>query len=220
MNESRTQTVWHKIREAIITGELAPDEKLNIEKLKDQYQVGATPVREALNQLDAEGLVRQEKSRGFWVSPISTDELKDLYNLRLMLEQQALELSLQNGDDAWEADVISAHHYLAKLESDPSFWESPDLMEWSVRYQRYHLSLLSACGSPWLIKIIDMLFMQTARYRYAHMAKGGDVAKTLQKKAKKHQQLTDAIVKRDVAQAQQLLASCLDSTIEMLTHAD
>lgn len=217
MNESRTHTVWQMLRTAIITGELAPDEKLNIEKLKSQYQVGATPIREALNQLDAEGLVRQEPSRGFWVSPISTAELKDLYSLRLMLEQQALALSIENGDDAWEADVISAHHYLAKLESDPNFWKKPDLMEWSRRYQRYHLSLLGACGSPWMIKIINMLFMQTARYRYAHMVKGVDIATTLQKKADKHQQLTDAIIKRDVKQAQRLLASCLTSTIDMLT---
>ena len=111
------ESVYNRLRSDIIEGRLQPDSKLRIEELRKQYETGASPIREALNRLAGEGFVTVEGQRGFRVSSVSLDDLKDLTRMRILLECEAMRESIKQGDDKWEANVIASFHRLAKAEA-------------------------------------------------------------------------------------------------------
>src|SRR5262244_2907837 len=77
---------YRRIRTDIVFGRLKPEQKLRLEGLKEDYGVSVSTLREILNRLAAEGFVLAEGRRGFDVAPVSVDDLKELAELRLLLE--------------------------------------------------------------------------------------------------------------------------------------
>ncbi len=90
------------LRRGILDGALAPGSRLRIEDLRSRFGMGASPLREALSQLAAEGLVQRLDQRGFRVAPAAASELNDLIETRCLIEGAALRASIEAGDDAWE----------------------------------------------------------------------------------------------------------------------
>ena len=156
-----TDQAYQRLREDVVHGKLPPGEKLGIEFLKRTYDVGATPLREALYRLSADGFVQVQGQRGFRVAAMSQEELTDITNLRVVLEGMALTQSVENSDDAWESRVVAAFHHLTKAESQPD----PDIQEWEVRNREFHLALVSCCHTPWLMRFYEILYDQHKRYR-------------------------------------------------------
>jgi GntR family carbon starvation induced transcriptional regulator len=105
--QTKAAKVLESLRQDIISSHFQPGQKLQMKVLKSQYNVGYSPLREALSRLVSSGLVCMKEQCGFSVAPLSLEELYDLYMVRIRLEIQALELSIQNGDDDWEADVTA-----------------------------------------------------------------------------------------------------------------
>lgn len=99
-----------------MSGRLAPSEKLKLGRLRDDYGISISTLRELLNRLTSEGLIVAESARGFEVAPVSAENFKELANLRLLLEGNALQRSFQLGDMDWEGRVVAAHHKLASME--------------------------------------------------------------------------------------------------------
>jgi DNA-binding GntR family transcriptional regulator len=129
-----------------------------------------SPLREALSRLIGESLVVSESQRGFWVAPLTIEELDDLTRVRLLIECEALSLSIRNGDAAWESRVTAAFQKLTQVESlgPPRPGEAPDpvrLNEWEQCNSDFHLVLVEACASPILIKLREWLYHQSERYR-------------------------------------------------------
>ncbi len=110
-------SAYRWLKQDIIRGVFAPGEKLLMARLKERYDLGVGPLREALSQLVADRLVVAISQRGYRVAPMSLAELEDLYDARAQLEGLMLELAIQRGDDRWEADIIATAHTLAKVES-------------------------------------------------------------------------------------------------------
>ncbi len=156
-----TNQAYQLLREDIVHGKFKAREKLGIEFLKRTYEVGATPLREALYQLSADGFVHVQGQRGFRVADMTLNELTDITDLRVVLEGMALTQSIQNSDDDWESRVVAAFHHLTKAESQPE----PDIHEWEVRNREFHLALVSCCHSPWLMRFHEILYDQHKRYR-------------------------------------------------------
>jgi len=150
-----------RLKQDIIAGVLRPADKLNIDALRVSYGVGASPIREALATLAAQGFVHLEDQRGYWVAPISGETLQDILSTRSVVESRALSDSIRNGDDVWEAGVIAAHHRLSRASARASF----DVALWEERHREFHLSLLAACGSEWLFRFCSLLHDQFDRYR-------------------------------------------------------
>ena len=84
--------------------------------MRAEYGVGVGTLREILSRLAAEGLVLAEGQRGFEVPPVTARNLRELAELRLMLEQHALRRSFAAGDVEWEGRVVAAHHKLDVVE--------------------------------------------------------------------------------------------------------
>lgn len=156
-----TDRAYRRLREDIVHGVFQPAQKLRIEHLKQTYGVGATPLREALYRLSADGFVEVQGQRGFRVAGMSPEELADITELRVVLEGMALTQSVENSDDDWESRVVAAFHHLSKAESK----QDPDIQEWELRNRDFHLALVSCCDSPWLMRFHETLYDQHKRYR-------------------------------------------------------
>lgn len=155
---------YDRLRKDIIAGVLAPGSRLRVEHLKDDYEVGSGTLREALALLVSDALVSTYGQRGFWVKPISLEDFADLTEKRVLLETDALRHSLQNGDDEWEAALMSAYHLLCKAQArlDGSI---AMFNEWEACNRKFHEALLSACHSRWSHYFLSILYNQTERYR-------------------------------------------------------
>ncbi|MBV6274060.1 FCD domain-containing protein [Alcaligenaceae bacterium CGII-47] len=212
------QTV-QRLRRDIITHQFQPGERLTFEKLSRYYQVGSSPLREALFQVTGEGLVLAEEHKGFVVAPINVAEMLDISSLRAQFEAQAMRLSIPRGDNDWEARVLSANHFLKKATaqvlsaSKDNYKEAAE--EWEKRHRQLHTSLCSACGSPWLLHFIDILYEHLERYRryfwdYSVRAAGAD---------QEHEQIVQAALARDADQVVSLLQAHFQTQAELsLSH--
>jgi DNA-binding GntR family transcriptional regulator len=195
------EQAFRRIRGDIISGELKPGQKLKLERLKSQYGVSVSTLREILNRLTTEDLVLAEGQRGFEVSPASVDNLREVGDLRLVLENHALALSFAAGDLDWEAEVVAAHHKLSSIEKALLGGDEDRTAQW-IKYDfAFHHAMISACGSKSLLAIHQSIFDRFMRYHMlAQSFRGGGVSED-------HRELFELALARDVQGAQAKLAS-------------
>lgn len=218
IKKTKAAAVLENLRHDIIRGVYPAGARLQMEDLKERYGVGYSPLREALFQLTASGLVVVEEHCGFTVSPLSREELHDLYRMRMMLEVEGLELAMENGDDQWEADVLASWHCFSKyLASANKNKISPDV--WNKLQADYFTSLVKACNSPWLMKLSQVLFDQSERYRYACLGKNSMNKKVIAEYLQENEKLVAAALKRDRKQAVSILQSLWQQSLAAIEEA-
>lgn len=203
------ERVYRRMRNDIIFGRLAPAERLKLGRLKEEYGISISTLRELLNRLTSEGLIVAESARGFEVAPVSAQNLKELANLRLLLESQALRESFALGDMDWEGRVVAAYHKLASVEKrtltgDLAALETLKRYDWE-----FHQTLLSACGSRVLLDAHGAVFDKYLRYLMIAVIFRGEIA------AQEHRQLLECALKRDVKGAQTIVVKHIQ---ECVTH--
>jgi DNA-binding GntR family transcriptional regulator len=161
---SRTliERAYTQLRDDIVEGRLAPDEKLRVEHLKDRYGVGAGTLREAITRLVSDALVVAEGQRGFRVAPIAIEDLEDLTRLRLHIEIEALRQSIRHGGDAWRAELKQAYDDLSAVEQPI---RPEHRRRWELLNTRFHEALIAAHASPWTLKVLRLLARHGERYR-------------------------------------------------------
>ena len=93
--------VYEALRRDIIFGRLDPSAKLKLEGLRKRYNASVATIREALSRLVMEGFVETEGQRGFFVAAMSEAGLREIADLRVLLEGHALKLSFEAGDTEW-----------------------------------------------------------------------------------------------------------------------
>ncbi|MFK5980500.1 MAG: FCD domain-containing protein [Rhizobiaceae bacterium] len=159
-----SEKAYRLIREDIITGALEPGLKLKIDMLRERYDLGTGPLREALARLSSDHLVHLTGQRGCVVAAMSVEDALDIGNMRKMLEMQAVESSIENASDEWELGLIATFHRLEQIERrmDQGIHE---MAEWEIRNQKFHDALVGACNSKWLLRMRQTMFSQHARYR-------------------------------------------------------
>lgn len=156
------ERAYLSLRHDVICGKLAPGERLRVEHLKDQYEVGAGTLREALSLLVSDALVTSEGQRGFRVAPISLADLEDVTNTRVMLETEALRQSIRRGNAQWEAALVQSYERLSHTEMDLAE-SGTDL--WERRNKAFHDALIAAFDSAWSKYLLSILYRHAERYR-------------------------------------------------------
>lgn len=162
---TRASAVYEQLRSDITRGILAPESKLRVAAMCERYKVGASPLREALSRLSAEGLVAKNDQRGFSVSPIQWDQLYTLTKTRLQLESLALRESIECRDQAWEEHLVLLIHKLGRVPRSLSKTIYQPNPEWEDLHRAFHRGLLSRCTSSWLLSFCDTLADEAYRYR-------------------------------------------------------
>ena len=178
------------LREEILNGELAPGVKINISALKQHYQVSLAPLREALARIETTGLLINEPNKGFYVAPISKEELIDLYQTSAHLETLALSQAIEKGDASWEEGIVSALYHLEKVELSDL---KPTYDEWTRANTRFHDALIGSCSA--IVKELRAL-LHLKMARYVRIAFGRAVT-GLGVFHKEHQALAEAVLSRD-----------------------
>lgn len=214
------ENVYLQLRREILSCALPPNEKLKLETLRQRFGVGVTPLREALSRLAGEKLVAFRGQRGFRVAPVSMAELEDITFLRSELEPLALRLAIENGDDAWEARVVAAHHHLSLLPRQRWKAGDPDFDDWARRHVAFHNTLVETCGSPRLMAMRATLFDHAQRYQRLFIELG-DMDRD---DAREHREIFEAVLARDVPKAEALIrAHVLETAValrKLLTDSD
>ena len=195
--QSTTQRAYLALRDAILSGEIAPGEKLKVESLKATYATGASPVREALSLLTSDQLVDRRDQRGFRVAHASKDQFEEILNLRCKLEDLALRTSLEKASKQWEDDLVLTHHYMSRAQDEP-------VSVFEAQHKAFHMALLSACESPILLRFCDQLYSLNVRYRNL-AGKSKDYAK--RDVEEEHNDIFHAAINRDADRASDLLLS-------------
>lgn len=155
-----SSAIHRQLRNDIIHGRYPPNEKLLIAPLAKRFQVSLSSVREALLRLVADGLVISTEQRGFKVSPLLIDDMKDVTRIRCELECLALRRSIASGGPEWGTRLSEAWEDLRSKQGLDIFEET-----WGAAHARFHFTLVSACGLDWLLRFIVTLFEQSERYR-------------------------------------------------------
>jgi GntR family transcriptional regulator, carbon starvation induced regulator len=157
--------VYEQVRAAILSGRLKPGQRLKVAELSAEHGVSLNVVREALNRLTGEQLVRAEPQIGFAVTDLSLADLDDLVRVRVAVESLALRWSIEGGDMAWESQVVAAHYRLANTPMMAG--DNPALVsyDWIRAHSEFHAVLLSACASPRMRDITRALSDAAEIYR-------------------------------------------------------
>lgn len=142
---------------------LAPGAPLRSDELRARYNVGISPLREALTRLASERLVTSVGQRGFRVAPLTAYDVQDTMMTRIVIEREALARSIRNGDIAWETAVVAAFHALSRnpIPTEPG----AATQIWAAHHRQFHMALLSACNSRWQLELAGLLFDQAERHR-------------------------------------------------------
>ena len=199
---SATQLAYNKLRGLILTGELAPGEKLKIEGLRTMLGVGASPIREALSLLTSDRLVDRQDQRGFRTAETSRQNFQEILTLRCELESMALRQSLEKISDAWTEELVLVHHRMTRAQKGP-------IEVFEERHKAFHMALIGNCQSPLLLGFCSQLYDLNIRYRFlAGRAAGYEARKV----GDEHQRILDAVLVDDFQAANQLLLSHYETT--------
>ncbi len=203
---TRASLVASSLLKSILRGELAPGSKLNIDYLREVYQVSLSPMREAISRLVSTGLVEFEDQRGYRVAPVSLQLLAEVTRLRSDLESLALRYAIERADLEWESSVLGALHRLNRTERDVS---SPEAMEvWETAHWAFHRTLIEGCGMEMLVEFCQNLQNQSDRYRRIFLKKPAGAADIQDE----HNAIANAAVDRNADLASKLLRAHIERT--------
>lgn len=205
-------TIYARLKADILTTRLEPGRKLQSRFLMEQYNVGQTPLREALNRLTTEEFVVGMEQRGFYVKEVSRDELQELTKTKCWVEGLALRESMQNATQVWEESLLVAHHRLDRtprsLKAD-TFEDNPD---WEKVHRAFHATLIGLCGSRPLLGFCEQLADRLYRYRMMSIAK----AYPARKVGAEHRDILQAVLAKDVDEAVRLLQQHYQRTADVI----
>jgi len=204
------ETTYRRVRADIVRGRLAPGQKLTLDRMRDAYGTAISTLRELLNRLASEGLILAEGSRGFEVASISPANLREIADMRLLLECQALRSSFESGDMDWEGRVVAAHHKLASTERRMAAGDRSKKEDWRRYDREFHQALISACGSQVLLDTHAAIYDKYLRYLMIAAAFRGDAA------VREHSELLAFALSRDWQSAQATTATHINDCVAQM----
>lgn len=204
---SLTMDAYRRLREDIIHGRIRPNQHLVAANVAERLEISRTPVREALHLLASEGLV-EATTRGFVVREHTTEEIRQIYQVRAALEDMAARLTAENASDEAIATIesIGAH--------DTCVVDHRTVL--SDRNAEFHQAIMQAAGNPRLAQINQRNSEQFFNHRIAHLYTSEEAAAAVAG----HHRILDAIKSRDpdraAYEARQHVLDALPVTLRVL----
>lgn len=204
-----TDQAYEAILAAILDGAVLPGAALPLQELATSLGMSMMPVREAIRQLEATGIIEIEPHRGARVRPVSPEDLEDTYIARIELEGVLVQRAAERFDDdhAQMARAILRDHRLAS--------ERGDLISARELHRLFHHTIYEAAGSTWLLRSIRATWQNSERYR----SPGMSAPATADSRRVEHSEILEACIERDPLRARDALAAHLISTVRGLDPA-
>ena len=187
--------VFNTLRHAIITGEFAPGERLMEITLANRLGVSRTPVREAIRKLELEGLVTMIPRKGAQVAKITEKNLRDVIEIRCVLEEFAASLACERITDEEKDEMKALHRQFVQSA------KTHDILDIVEKDEQFHDAIFKATKNDRLITIINNLREQFYRYRMEYV-------KDIEQHSilvKEHEELMTAIFHKDSETAKQIM---------------
>ncbi|MEW6990865.1 GntR family transcriptional regulator [Colwelliaceae bacterium 6441] len=194
--KTRTQLVVETLREKILNGAIKAGQPLRQAALAEELNVSRIPVREALLQLEAEGLVSFEPHKGATATELNVSQVDELFELRAMLEADLLSASIPNLS---EAKLEEATELLDRLNQ--SLGKENAANTWSELNSNYHNCLYSGANRPQTQDLVNTLNKNADRYIRMHLLWAGGISKA----ESEHNELLALCKQKDVANAVALM---------------
>lgn len=199
MSEAASQRIFRSLKDDILKGLLPPGLQIRQEALAEQFGVSRVPVREALRQLESEGLLTSELHKGAFVSNRSLDEVEEMLDIRQALEMRALKLAFPN---LTPQVIAEARNILTTYDN------SNDPMEWRDLNVAFHMALYVPCNRPRLIKMIEDVVLVNYRFLRTYISQTVGRADP----QVEHYQILDACEAGDSERALKLLENHIEHT--------
>jgi len=189
---SASEVISKHLRDAIISGQFAEDEPIRQDDIARVFNVSKIPVREALKRLEAEGLVQFQRNKGAVVTRISEPELAQIFEVRVLLETQAIRLAVPK--------MTPAHIARANAICD-EFIGDDNISRWAELNWAFHTCLYEAAERPFLLNMIRSIHDKVERYLRVQMSfdEGKERADL------EHREILRACADRDVEKAVELI---------------
>lgn len=200
--------LYERLRHDIVFGILAPGSKLQTGTLKEHYFSSVSTIREVLNRLHADGFVRSEGHRGYFVSEMTPAGLREIADLRILLECHALGLSFANADTEWESQVLAAHYKLSRMEQAMQAGNEHVREDWKQFDWEFHKALIVKCGSHELLRSHNIVFDKYLRYQMRVLTFRGEAASI------EHKALLDAALSRDAQRGISVLRQHIEGGVD------
>jgi DNA-binding GntR family transcriptional regulator len=192
-NGTLVADVHVRILDEIVRGGLAPGSMIHLAELAARYEVSKTPVREALGQLQRDGVVEALPYKGYLVRPVDVTEFNDIYLMRELLEGKAAQLAARHIDDAELAELESLRAPLGT---------SGMSLEYDEYAHRFHSLIARASRSRRLAEMIELTYTDVRRLQYSGIGRPVAEASNLE-----HEALVSALRERDPEGAEQAMVA-------------
>ncbi len=216
LSSPRTVKEWlvEALRDEIVRGDLVPGQYLRLEEIAARFDVSTMPVREALRDLEAEGLVTSFPHRGTMVTKLSADELQDIYDIRVTLEEMATRLAVPHLTEATLAELTSLVEQLADHQGHVA-------TQVKLNHE-FHLTLYAASGRSHLCELNRMLRLRTQHY--LHLFTVEVESENFSQTQGEHQAILEACERGDAEQAAAIMrhhvAQVGDALVRYARHRD
>jgi DNA-binding GntR family transcriptional regulator len=160
---TRASVLTARLRAAILRGDLKPGQKVNLDRLRDEYGVSLSPLREAISRLSIDGLVLTQDQRGSTIAPLTPSELTEIGRLRREVDVLALRTAMARGGTTWRSDLraMAVELHTASQSTDAEHFDEI----WSIAHTKFHKALVSGSQMPMLIAFCMNLHDLHDRYR-------------------------------------------------------
>jgi DNA-binding GntR family transcriptional regulator len=186
------EEVAELLRQRIFNRELPPGSWIDELKIAEEFGISRTPLREALKVLAAEGLVTMKVRRGAYVTEVSEQDLREVYELLALLESDAAGVVCQRANDAELMELQALHHALEKAASPKGSRDA-----FFALNEQFHLRMLELAGNRWRLQMVADLRKVMKLNRHSSLFKSGRIEESL----KEHRAILTAILERDASLA-------------------
>lgn len=197
--KSLQEQTYSALRASILSGEIAPGERLIETQLAQKLQVSRTPVREAIKQLQRETIAIADKNGGIRVMTISVVDAQQLYDCRIALEELAVKEVCRS---ATAAKIQKIGEWVDKAEHllEKGFTPEKSAQMLEIDYQ-FHLAIGESSGNKWLVYLLDRVFDKMKLLRVQTTRHNPRVLEI----RSEHRQVYNAIAQRDIEKAVMLI---------------
>jgi DNA-binding GntR family transcriptional regulator len=201
------ERAFSALHDGIVSGQLAPGQRLRIDELAGALQVSHLPIREAIRQLESRGLVQHTPHRGARVTELSLDDLQQIYDVRLLIEPEVIRRAAGGftSEDAAIAEDHLRRHTQSERQEPAALWQA---------HTDFHFALYRAARSTWFVRLITPLWESSQRYRLAIPTLSS--AKRSAEAAAEHEELLASCVAHDSERAAAVLHDHLAKTANLI----
>lgn len=204
--ESTAGIIARQLRDAIMTGALPPGTQLGETDLASRFQVSRGPLREAMQHLVSEGLLRSERHRGLFVIDLEPGDVYDIYAARSAIERAAMLRALRGDRERIASELEEAVRAMATAADD----DDPTALSWADL--RFHEALIAASGSKRLVRMARTLLIET---RMCLTALQGTYQR-VEERVTEHTRIIEALRAGDEETALSLLEAHMEDAVQRL----